>query len=41
VVETLLSLIPLIAAVILALWPSLGIHDHAIDGLFLTVIGTC
>jgi hypothetical protein len=40
VVETLLSLIPLIAAVILALWPSLGIHDHTIDGLFLTVTGT-
>lgn len=38
-VETLLSLIPLIAAVILALWPSLGIHDHTIDGLFVTMIG--
>jgi hypothetical protein len=36
---TLLSLVLLIAASILALWPSLGIHDHTIDGLFLTVTG--
>ena len=39
-VETLLSLVLLIAAVALALWPSLEIHDHTIDGLFLTVTGS-
>ena len=39
-VETLLSLILLMAAVILALRPSLGIHDHTIDRLFLTVTGS-
>jgi hypothetical protein len=39
-VETLLSLILLIAAVTFALWPSLGIHEHTIDGLFLTVTGS-
>ena len=39
-VETLLSLILFVAAVSLALWPSLGIHDNTIDGLFLTVTGS-
>ena len=39
-VETLLSLVLLIAAVNLALRTSLGIHDHTIDGLFLTVTGS-
>ena len=39
-VETLLSLVLLIAAVTLALWPSLEIHDHTIDGPFLTVTGS-
>lgn len=39
-VETLLSLVLLITAVALALWPSVVIHDHTIDGLFLTVTGS-
>ncbi len=39
-VETLLSLVLLIAALALALWPTLGIHDHTIDGLFLTLTGS-
>lgn len=39
-VETLLSLILLVAGVTLALWPSLGLHDHTIDGLYMTVTGS-
>lgn len=39
-VEILLSLVLLIAAVTLALWPSLEIHDHTTHGLFLTVTGS-
>ena len=34
-VETLLSLLFLITAVLLALSPSLGMRDHAIDGLLI------
>ena len=33
-VEILLSLVLLVAAAALALWPWVGIHDHTIDGLF-------
>jgi Mrp family chromosome partitioning ATPase len=39
-VEILLSLVPLVAAAALALWPWVGIHDHTIDGLFLTLTGS-
>ena len=39
-VETLLSLLFFIAAALLALWPSLGMRDHTVDGLFLTVTGS-
>ena len=38
-VEILLSLVLLIAAAALALWPWVGIHDHTIDGLFLAFTG--
>lgn len=38
-VEILLSLVLLVAAAALALWPWVGIHDHTIDGLFLTLTG--
>jgi hypothetical protein len=36
-VEILLSLVFLVAAAALALWPRVGIHDHTIDGLFLNL----
>ncbi len=39
-VEILLSLVLLIAAIALALWPSLVIHDQTVDGLFLTLTGS-
>src|SRR5437016_6836331 len=39
-VEILLSCVLLIAAIALAPWPSLVIHDHTIDGLFLTLTGS-
>ena len=39
-VEILLSLVLLVAAAALALWPWVGIHDHSIDGLFLTLTGS-
>jgi hypothetical protein len=39
-VEVLLSLVLLVAAAALALWPWVGIHDHTIDGLFLTLTGS-
>src|ERR1700758_4078071 len=39
-VEILLSLVPLVAAAALALWPWVGIHDHTTDGLFLTLTGS-
>ena len=39
-VEILLSVVLLIAAIALAPWPSLVIHDHTIDGLFLTLTGS-
>jgi hypothetical protein len=39
-VELLLSLVLLVAAAALALWPWVGIHDHTIDGLFLTLTGS-
>jgi hypothetical protein len=39
-VELLLSLVLLVAAGALALWPWVGIHDHTIDGLFLTLTGS-
>src|ERR1700741_3049558 len=39
-VEILLSLVFLVAAGALALWPWVGIHDHTIDGLFLTLTGS-
>lgn len=39
-VEILLSLVLLVAAAALALWPGVGIHDHTIDGLFLTLTGS-
>ena len=38
-VEILLSLVLLIAAIALAIWPYAVIHDHTIDGLFLTLTG--
>jgi len=38
-VEILLSLVLLIAAIALAFWPYAVIHDHTIDGLFLTLTG--
>jgi Mrp family chromosome partitioning ATPase len=39
-VEILLSLVLLVAAAALALWPWVGVHDHTIDGLFLTLTGS-
>jgi hypothetical protein len=39
-VEILLSLVLLVAAAALALWPWVGIHDHTIDGLFLSLTGS-
>src|ERR1700747_2923883 len=39
-VEILLSLVLLVAAAALTLWPWVGIHDHTIDGLFLTLTGS-
>lgn len=39
-VEILLSLVLLVAAAALALWPWVGIHDHTVDGLFLTLTGS-
>jgi hypothetical protein len=39
-VETLLSLVLLLAAISLAIWPSISMHDHTIDGLFLTLTGS-
>lgn len=33
-VEILLSLVFLISAIALAIWPYAVIHDHTIDGLF-------
>jgi len=39
-VEMLLSLVLLLAAIALAIWPTVGIHDHTIDGLFLTLTGS-
>jgi hypothetical protein len=39
-VEILLSLVLLVAAAALALWSWVGIHDHTIDRLFLTLTGT-
>jgi Mrp family chromosome partitioning ATPase len=39
-VEILLSLVLLVATAALALWPWVGIHDHTIDGLFLTLTGS-
>ena len=39
-VEILLSLVLLVVAAALALWPSVGIHDHTIDGLFSTLTGS-
>jgi Mrp family chromosome partitioning ATPase len=39
-VEILLSLVLLVAAAVLAFWPWVGIHDHTIDGLFLTLTGS-
>jgi hypothetical protein len=39
-VEILLSLVLLVAAAALALWSWVGIHDHTIDDLFLTLTGT-
>src|SRR6201984_2821571 len=39
-VEILLSLLLLVAAAGLALWPWIGIHDHTVDGLFLTLMGS-
>lgn len=38
-IEILLSLILLVAAAALVLWPWAVIHDHTIDGLFLTLTG--
>jgi hypothetical protein len=40
-VEILLSLVLLVAAAALALWPWVGLHDRTIDGLFLTLTGVC
>lgn len=39
-VEILLSLVLLVAALALAIWPYAVIHDHTIDGLFLTLTGS-
>ena len=39
-VEILLSLVLLVAAIALAIWPYAVIHDHTIDGLFLTLTGS-
>jgi hypothetical protein len=39
-VEILLSLVLLVAAAALALWPWVGFHDPTIDGLFLTLTGS-
>src|ERR1700757_2697857 len=39
-VEILLSLVLLVTAAALALWPWVGIHDHTVDGLFLTLTGS-
>ena len=39
-VELLLLLVLLVAAGGLVLWPCLGIHDHTVDGLFLTLTGS-
>lgn len=39
-VEILLSLVLLVAAIVLAIWPYAVIHDHTIDGLFLTLTGS-
>jgi hypothetical protein len=39
-VEILLSLVFLVAAIALAIWPYAVIHDHTIDGLFLTLTGS-
>ena len=39
-VEILLSLALLVAAAALAMWPWVGIQDHTIDGLFLTLTGS-
>jgi len=39
-VEILLSLVLLVAAAALALWPWVGIHDRTVDGLFLTLTGS-
>ena len=38
--EILLSLVLLLAAIALAIWPYAVIHDHTIDGLFLTLTGS-
>jgi hypothetical protein len=40
-VESLLSLLLLVAAAALALWPWSGIRDHTIDGLFPNSHGVC
>lgn len=40
-VEILLSLVLLVAATVLAFWPYAIVHDHTIDGLFLTLTGLC
>jgi hypothetical protein len=39
-VEILLLLVHVVAAAALTLWPGVGIRDHAIDGLFLTLTGS-
>jgi hypothetical protein len=39
-VEILLSLVLLVAAAALALWPWVGTHDYTVDGLFLTLTGS-
>ena|SRR5579862_4422609 len=39
-VEILLSLVLLVAAADLASRPWVGIHDHTVDGLFLTITGS-
>lgn len=39
-VEILLSLVLLVAAIALAVWPYAVIRDHTIDGLFLTLTGS-
>jgi len=40
-VEILLSLVLLVAAAALALWPWVGINDHSIDGLLPNSDGVC